>query len=278
MANFNPYQSPLYTPPIPDNNCLVTMLYDLASKEPGTVRCTIDQYMKDGEALFNLNQFIIFFVESEEIKAKIRHRRDRFTNLLEKTHVIVKPFNQLKYYDKLAEIDECDKTHPISGFNPTGDRHKGKNSNHYRVVGWNKCECLRQAIEINPFKSKRWAWIDFGIGTRVHIPSNIETVLGSIGDKVKFGLFNNLANYGVNREDFYRSEKRMLVGGFFAGRTDFMLKFIELFERELGKLLSKPGPRPLEDAVFARVIYENYSEFNVFRTFCSEQVFERWLQ
>lgn len=284
MANWNPFMTPHYTPPVPDNNCLVTMLYDLASKEPNTKRCTIYQYIKDAEALFKLNQYIIFFVETEELKAKVRHRRDIFlddsqkVNLLEKTWVVVKPFPLLRYYDELANINECDKTHPISNMNPTGVRHMGKNSNHYRIIGWNKCECLKEAISLNPFKSKRWAWIDFGIGTRVNIPTNIDTIIGNIGDKVKFGLFNHLQNYGVDREDFYASEKRMLVGGFFAGRTDYMLKFIELFEKELDRLLKKHRYyRPLEDAIFARVIHQNYESFKVFWTFCSEQIFERWI-
>lgn len=253
-----------------NNDVLVTMLYDLKSKD-NTNRSSIEEYLKSAEELYKIDCNMIFFVETDELKNQVYEGRYKYERH-QKTHIIVQPYEDLKYYKDIEHIKALDKDNPITNMNIE------KDTANYRIIGWNKFECLRKAIQLDPFMSEHFGWIDFGICGRVSVPDNLSQVITSMSNKIKIGIFNRLNIFGINLPNFYKTQKRILSAGFFTGNKENMLKLIHLFEKELLRVLGTEKIAPLEEQILAKIIYNDPDIFQVFWGHCHQFLFFRWLQ
>ncbi len=264
---FDPFQN---NNKIPNKDTLVTMIYDLAGIEQNMNRMLITDYIKRVDVLCKLDMNIIFYVENEYIKNEVYELRYKYDRL-PKTKIIIVPYNNLKYYNILDEINKMDIVNKIVNMNPI------KDTNNYRIIGWNKFEFLKKAIQLNPFDAVHFGWIDAGISHSATIPEDFEKVVSSMSNKIRIGIFNKLYVFGVERPNFYNTQKRMISAGFFTGNKENLLKLIDLFEKELGVVL-KSQIAPLEDQILTKIIYYNNDLFQCFWSCKHQDLFVRWLQ
>ncbi len=242
----------------------VTMLYDL-EKHENNGRKKLEEYYKYGEELCKLKVNIIFFVESHDIKLKIIDMRYKY-DLLKKTRIIVRPITELKYYDCLNKISELDSKNKIKNMKDN------KDTPLYRILRWNKFECLKQAINENVFSTNYVGWIDFNIFAHLNAKDSIK-VIGSHYDKIRIGSIGRFYFFGTDRKDYYNYKKTTVVADFFSGNKTNMKEFIKYFEEELTYVLNTIAP--LEDAIMTKIIYDKKTIFNPFLS-DRHNMFSQW--
>jgi hypothetical protein len=122
---------------------------------------------------------------------------------------------------------------------------------------------MEESININPFNSTHFIWMDFGIAYSVNTKT-INIDFTDISDNIKILLFwclSNLKNENIN--DYYNEYKRVLAGGLFSGNKENMMKFIELFKNEVTNVLILQRA-PLEDIIVSKIIINNPDLFNCY--------------
>jgi hypothetical protein len=114
-----------------------------------------------------------------------------------------------------------------------------KDTIEYMMVQCHKTEWVKQAIEINPFHTNQFIWIDFGI---YHIFHNDY-------DLFKISLYHLNHSYYMNNKvriacgilsDYYFTKKVNIVpdilwcflGGIFGGESSVLLKFADIMKNQ----------------------------------------------
>jgi hypothetical protein len=134
----------------------VSALFDLAGRERNSRRRTVEEYLKFGATVLDLDENIVFYADPEPAAVIEAERSAR--GLSDRTVVCTMPFEELRTYDRLARAEEAARGRPIQNANPHKDTPR------YRLLTWAKFELLARTIEAPPFRMKRVAWLDFGIG------------------------------------------------------------------------------------------------------------------
>lgn len=118
-------------------------------------------------------------------------------------------------------------------------RNINKDTHDYILIQLQKTEWIKKAIELNPYESSQFAWIDFGI---FHIINNIDifnTVCNNITNKyynsIRIpGCWNLSYNY-----DVYNNIAWYFCGGFFGGDKEYLVKFANLVFNKTLELIKK---------------------------------------
>ncbi len=109
---------------------LVTAFYDLNKYEKRPPEKTKENYMRWAEFLLKLDINLVFFVSNDEYSYIWKKRRDY--NLLHKTLIIRREFNELKFYNVRDELAQYKRERPILNSLPN------KDSPNYIILTWNK--------------------------------------------------------------------------------------------------------------------------------------------
>lgn len=250
---------------------LVTALYDLAKMEnkDKTKRKTLEEYYIYAEKLLKFDVDFIIFVENDDILNKLREIRDKYV-LGDKTKYIIKPFKDLKYNKYLYHINKNDTNNPIKDMCPN------KDTSNYKILGWSKFEFIQEAMNRNFFNTDFFGWIDIGCSYVYTYPHNVEQILQSRSNKIKFGCFNNFYYYGIDKSTYYDKRVSPISGGFFTGNRDNFNKFIIEFEKELNDVVCNKHRAPLEDQIIPKVIIKNIEIFNCIIVYRYSDVLIRW--
>ena len=212
---------------------LVTAFYDLNKLEKRPSDKTKENYMLWAEYLFGLNVNMVYFVSAEDYLYVWSKRKDY--GLLDKTFIVKKEFSELLFYNERHEIRQYKEERPIQ------NSMEDKDSEHYILLTWNKIFFVEETMNMNPFKTNYFGWIDFGIYNVVkdNMPSNIIQTFEQDSSGVRILQLRNVLEEEVNDLYVFTSEFRWkLAGGLFTGDTESMREFITLFKKYLFKLLS----------------------------------------
>lgn len=139
---------------LPNDPTFVTMYFDLAEYE-GIERKTQKTYMTDAEYLLKQNVNLVVFIESKNAKQVFDYRHNLGLN--SKTKIYQLNIKDLPYYYLLEQIKEARKINPLTNGSPM------KDTPIYTALIWSKLALMKMIVELNPFASERFAWIDFGI-------------------------------------------------------------------------------------------------------------------
>ena len=236
---------------------LVTAFFDLKKRENSSRRSK-DYYFEKAEYLFRQNHNFIFFTEPEYVEDIKRHREKH--NLLEKTHIIGIEYEQLPYIKKyLSATVENFKNFPVHNFQP------GKETPLYILLTWSKFTLLQQAIELNPFSSSHFAWIDFGLS---HIAKTNETILDNIineyEDKVKIMCMKHLCKSELTDMNLYYSWIwGKIAAGLITGSKNNMLTLINFFNKKVEHVIQL-NRAILEEQILPLIYLENTELFNLY--------------
>jgi hypothetical protein len=97
------------------------------------------------------------------------------------------------------------------------------------MIWLNKVDWVKRAIEIDPYKTEQFVWIDFGLH---HVYPKVRIA----------GIWN--INYNINRADLrweskiFDKPQWFLAGGVFGGSKDKLLVFAELVEQESQQMIA----------------------------------------
>ena len=135
----------------------------------------------------------------------------------------------MKYADKIEQVPSTD--------NP------GKDTKEFLLIMWNKTECMREAIQINPFNTDYYVWIDFGI-RYVCKESTDEEFIDKLNhlrqpqlhNKVRIGgIWNTNHRY---RQDLINKIVWYFAGGVFGGKRSALFIFSEEMRKACDELVT----------------------------------------
>ena len=121
---------------------------------------------------------------------------------------------------------------------------------------------MEESINLNPFKSTHFAWIDFSI---IHVAQNSEKIhewINCIPDKIKQLCINPFIE-NEEHKTFFRYIYHHTAGGLFTGSKEYLLKYCELFKQKTEQIYNEDWYQ-IDEAVMTIVQRENEDLFDFF--------------
>ena len=209
--------------------CLVTSLFNINREEmTGNDGRTWDDYLLWFEKTLQLKSPMIVFCDNDLIEF-VEKRRECPTKII--THTV----SEIPYYslrDKIQTIISSDE------YQNKIDVPQRIECQHpmYTVVQYSKFKWLDSAIELNPFDSKYFFWIDAGASrhfegfdTNSPFPSQESlNAFDQIGEKFLIQLnmefYKDLAYAETLNEDYLWNARAITCGSFFGGEIESVKK------------------------------------------------------
>ena len=121
---------------------------------------------------------------------------------------------------------------------------------------------MEKTIELNPFNSSHFIWMDFGIN---HIAQNTEKIhewINLVPDKIKQLCINPYIE-NIDNKQMFQYIYHHTAGGLFSGSKENMLKYIELFKKKTEQIYNENWYQ-IDEAVMTMVQRENPDLFNFY--------------
>lgn len=237
---------------------IVTMFYDIREKENHKYKSeynrSIDTYFEFAKNfILKLPYNLIIFTDNKKCINFIKNER---INLKEKTYIYNKSFERTyfyKYNDKLNELQTQFKI-----FNG----HLEHETPQYIILNNNKFYFIEKAIDLNPFDSSHFIWMDFGIN---HVAQNTELIndwIYNVPDKIKQLCINPYTEYEEPKK-YFELIHHNTAGGLFSGSKENLLKYSELFKQKTEEIYNENWYQ-IDEAVMTLVQKENPDIFDLF--------------
>jgi hypothetical protein len=173
-----------------------------------------------------------------------------------KTHIYKKPFEETYYYKHLNKLSELQqKFNIVNG-------HIEHETPMYIILNNNKFDFIESAIQLNPFESSHFIWMDFGIN---HVALNTERIhewICKIPDKVKQLCINPYIENTPDKQMF-QCIYHHTAGGLFTGSASNLLQYAALFKNKTEQIYAEDWYQ-IDEAVMTMVQRENPDLFSFF--------------
>jgi hypothetical protein len=237
---------------------IVTMFYDIREKENYNYKSefnhNINRYIEFAkEFIFKLPYNLIIFTDDEKISKIITDER---IDNLNKTYILKKPFENTYYFKHLEKLKELQTKFIIK------NGYIEHETPMYIILNNNKFNFMELAIELNPFKSSHFVWMDFGIN---HVAKNTELIhewITNVPDKIKQLCINPYTETNSPKEHFQYIYHNM-AGGLFSGSSQNLLKYCNLFKQKTEEIYNNDWYQ-IDEAVMTMVQRENPDLFDLF--------------
>jgi len=239
---------------------IVTMIYDIRKMEK---RSNDDNRTANGyidlakNFILKLPYPLVVFIDKDEkeIYDSIYTERESM-NLLHLTYIYKLDFKETYFYKDLSRIEELQQKFFIR------NGHLNHETPLYVILNNNKFCFMEKTIELNPFNSSHFIWMDFGIN---HIAKNTEIIhewILKVPDKIKQLCINPYIE-NIEPKTYFENIYHNCAGGLFSGSKENMLKYIELFKQKTQQIYSEDWYQ-IDEAVMTMVQRENYDLFDFF--------------
>lgn len=241
---------------------IVTMFYNIRDREKGdSVGCplnhSVDKYMNHAKQfILTLPYPLLVFTDDDntiEFVSRVRNET-KYSN--KKTVIYKKLLEETYYYRHLDKLTELQKTYTI--FNG----HLDHETPLYIILNNNKFDFIETAIQNNPFNSKHFIWMDFGIN---HVALNTEKInewINRIPDKVRQMCINPYID-NIDNKTMFQYIYHHTAGGLFTGSKENLLTYARLFREKTEQIYSE-GWYQIDEAVMTMVQRENPDLFDLF--------------
>lgn len=193
---------------------LVSGCFDMERYHGGTF--SLGKITKAIEAITEMPCYIVFF--GDNITIPILKERRKMFNLTHLSMFIETQLDNLWSFQYLQKVIEN-----RGKYFPTKDERTCAET-HLLVI--NKFDFLSQIIELNPFNTSKFGWLDAFLTTEQkkcrisenYTPFTILNILNNINDKYHIQILNvNDKKYKLdeNKEDYYQTYRYVVCGGFF---------------------------------------------------------------
>ena len=215
---------------------LVTCFYNIGRDKWDVLSRPIDTYFANCEKVLKQRNPICIFT-TDEYRERCLTIRRKTDPLLLYTKIIVLPFNELQYYDKrdLIEAAQTD----ISTKIPAQMGEPEFTQPDYILVICNRPYFFKHVALENPFCSKIFQWVDFGIHSNLLAENCSDNIFSSIfykSDKIRIVGFNSNVNI-EDRETYYNSHNKTLASTLMAGDKNSVCRLCDLFHDEFSTML-----------------------------------------
>jgi len=240
------------------NTTIVTMFYNIREKEKNlsntTLNHSVNRYIQFAkEFIFKLPYNLIIFTDNEEISKIVTEERSDNVN---KTYIFKKPFEDTYYFKHLEKLKELQTKFVIK------NGHIEHETPMYVILNNNKFDFMESAIELNPFKSSHFIWMDFGIN---HVAKNMELIhewITKVPDKIK-QLCINPYTENSSPKDHFQFIYHNMAGGLFSGSSENLLKYCNLFKQKTEEIYNDNWYQ-IDEAVMTMVQRDNPELFDLF--------------
>ena len=232
----------------------ISAFYDLEKYEKRPYGKSKLDYMEYAEFLFKMKVNMIFFVSEEDAEYVLK-RREYYGNVLN-TKVIVKELQCFEYYEYLNTQSEA-----------LENRHKKhvRDTKLYHVLTWIKIMTIKDGTEIDPYSTKYFGWIDFGIFRVVKdkLPDDVISHILPITDKIRLLELDYVRDKTIEDLSKYCQIYSQLAAGIITGSKSNILELVNLFDQKLKFLLSE-GFVVHEELILGILYVENRELFSTF--------------
>lgn len=237
---------------------IVTMFYNIREKETNTSNSLLNhstnRYIEFAKNfLLKLPYNLIIFTDIDELVDIVNKERSPYKN---KTYIYNKKFEETYYYNHLDKLKILQTKYNI--FNG----HLEHETPMYIILNNNKFDFIQLAIELNPFESKHFIWMDFGINHVALNPEKISDWINNVPDKIKQLCINPFTENVPNKEHF-RYIYHNMAGGLFSGSLENMKKYSELFKNKTEEIYNDNWYQ-IDEAVMTIVHKENPDLFDLY--------------
>lgn len=149
-----------------------------------------------------------------------------------------------------------------------------KDTLDYMLTICNKTEHIRNAIEINPFQSTQFVWVDFGINHVFKGQSDEEfiSILTQMREKefenVRIASIWDPCLYKVILNNFrtnpYKDVMWFFAGGIVGGNSEDLIKFADLTKQQCIKVIEEGKTIMWEVNIWFQVYLENKELFSLY--------------
>jgi hypothetical protein len=246
-----------------DGLTIVTGLFDvrgrerIANNDPmGECRTSTD-FASLGRPLLAWNCHM--YIVTEPHLAEPLRRVRAGLGLAHKTVIEIVQIQDTDYYDCIEPLYRMYATGRIPNrFSPT------KDSALYTWCMWQKYDCLRRALQANPFKSQSMYWIDLGIYHVVSPPvPAVSALLRQLrgSRKLRVTLLRQLTRDETrDRARFFSSLQQAAGGGLIGGPVEHVTWLRERFDHEARGSL-RHGYPVLDEALLGAIIMDHPDRF-----------------
>lgn len=215
----------------------VSCFYDIGRSDfPLFHKRETNTYFTYIENVFKIDVPLIIFTEEQFIPRFTEYRK----NFLDKTIIINLPFSELpmyKYIDRVNEIhSKLDKEKCPDPIAPEVISPK------YCILTNSKVGLVKKAIELNPYHSEYFGWLDAGYGhNKVNYTGRnwFPKTLLEIRDKITISQLRSLDRMVDGHSQFYYQHIDIISAAAFVGHSNFLLMFSSLYETFYKKILDE---------------------------------------
>ena len=238
---------------------IVTMLYDIRRMETNTIERNrkLDSYIDFSKKfLLKLPFPIIFCIDdNDETYDAICNSRKEL-GLLDKTYIFINEFKTTYFYKYLSRLEELQKNfHIING-------EIDHETPLYIILNNNKFDCIDKAINLNPFNSSHFIWMDFGINHVAQNTNNIYDWINNVPNKIKQLCINPFTE-DVPYKEHFKYIYHNIAGGLFSGSLENMKKYSDLFKNKTEEIYNNNWYQ-IDEAVMTIVHKENPELFDLY--------------
>ena len=211
---------------------------------------TFDTYMQHGALLLQANVPKIIFADNETY-ATIKHMENSSTKIVAVTK---------------SECYLYDNRNKITNFTLNTDNNT-KDTLEYILTICSKTEWIYKAIELNPFNTPNYTWVDFGIRHVFKCDNNtFITKIESLNDKVynylRIGSIWDLnRSYDIN---LYTDIAWYFAGGVFGGEKTALKLFSKKMKEMCLRIIRERGTLMWEVNVWYLIYKENPTLFDCY--------------
>jgi len=238
----------------------VTAFYKLRQRENNYDPYCVatDRYLKAAERIYNKDINLVVFIEpDDELRNHLKKHREGKEH---KTLIIERPYEELRLWPKFNRFVEMDRNYHI----PNCDNRKFTPL-YYLIIN-SKVDFVNDAIDINPFNTPRFSWIDFRSFELSPITDESFNQIGDLvsNDRIHINMMCYTTKGEVaNRYDFYRFMRGKIAATFWIGGKNELKTFINRCNEELEWCFNN-GFALTEEMIYGYVLGTNPELFHPF--------------
>lgn len=235
---------------------IVSAFYDIRSKDihnPNVSRKKNTYLELANQFILKLPYPLIIFTDDNQVKEFIENSRINFKDI---TYIYFLPFENTFFFKYINKLEELRNSFNIINGN------KNHETPLYITLNNNKFDFIDKSIDLNPFQSSHFIWIDFGIN---HVAKNTEKIhewIINIPDKIKQLCINPFLENG-NHKDIFQYIYHHTAGGLFSGSSSNLKKYSELFKNKIEQIYSENWYQ-IDEAIMTIIQRENSDLFDLF--------------
>lgn len=223
------------------NITLVTCFYNINRDNWDAYSRPIEKYFINAGNVLNKKNPIVIFTTENYVNKCIEIRKKTDIHLIY-TKIIILPFEELLYYDKMETIRDIQKKN-IHNIPNNSQNCPEFCIPEYIIVINNKTNFLKKVVDQNFYNSQIFQWVDFGFHENLYHFNNDffnETYFSNIfykKDKIKISSFLNPTKIH-DKKLFYNSHYETVAAGLIGGDKNAIYTLYSLCKDEFEYLLN----------------------------------------